>query len=230
MSERKIVTAKRPKPEYTKATPASEVPPNYRAHEAYKEFLAGLRGEEATRSRKYISRTVRQMNPANNESLQAYLNRVGVEVKDMLSRPKSMSVSPQKPEKKLTPVAEDKPTKRKKKSASDSMKTSPVAKRTIKVVEVSDPFDDMMKLFGNMNMTKTTKRNAIAMRPSRTTSRQQAVSNASKMEKAKREEQAKRMKEAEEKRKERRKQRKEVRNEADALADLFSFKLGGGRK
>lgn len=205
-------------------TLATDVPPNTRAHEAYKKFMTGLRGDDAKRTRRYISQTARATDPLPGETLGTYLGRVGKIVKERFEGPKSISV--EKPKVVSPPVI------KKQKRSADPMRSMSAEKPKSKVRAKApspnvDPLDDVMKLFSSMNMTKTTKKNAIASRPVLKTSRQTAVAAAKAEEKAKRTAESLRLKELADKKRELRKERKKTKTEADTLADLFTFKLGG---
>lgn len=221
--------------------------------------MTGFRGEDAKRMRRYISQTARATDPLANETLGAYLDRVGKIVKDRFAGPKSISPvtgAPavvtavklkEKRKKRDTPSAEANVLKMfstmhvtsKSKSPAAVVHKSPSidaaptrkvkrAKAPSPTVALPDPMDDMMKLFASMNMTKTTKRNAIAARPVVRTSRQTAVALAKVEEKKKRAEESRRLKELADKKRTLRAERKKTKAEADSLADLFNFKLGGG--
>ncbi len=207
---------------------ATDLPHNTRAHEAYKKFMTGLRGDDAKRTRRYISQTTRATEPLHGETLGAYLDRVGKIVKQRFEGPKSVSI--EKPKVASPTVAVKKP--KRERASADRMGSTSAEKPKSKVrakapSPMADPMEDVLKLFSTMNMTKTTKKNVIASRPVVKTSRQSAVAAAKAEEKAKRADESRRLKEQAEKKRTQRQERKKTKTEADALADMFNFKLGG---
>lgn len=205
---------------YTMFSKASDVLPRKRTHESYKMFMIGLRGEDAKRMRKYIGQIARELVPLENELLSGFVARVGVAAKLRFDGPKS--VSPMRIDSPPRVASEKKKTKRRKSPSPQEHRPKARAKQP-----TPDPFEQMVKMFEKANMTTTTVKNAIAARPIVKTSRQQAVEQTA----AKKKEQEKIEKEHEKERKakklQQKKDRKEIKEEADTLANMFNFKLGG---